>query len=177
VWNFFQDVPAVARCLPGAEYLGPKEDGLHNGKMSMTVGPFKAAFEGEAKVAYDAAANSIEMEGKGVDKKGASRGKMRMVCALHDKGGTTEVTINADIQLSGSIAQFGRTGIINEIASVLISDFASNVESELSVAGYEAGTGNTEKFYSTDSQKLSMNGGRLLWVSFKNWARSLFGGS
>jgi uncharacterized protein len=46
VWRFFHDVPRVAGCLPGAEYVGSQEDGRHLGKVSAKVGPFQASFEG-----------------------------------------------------------------------------------------------------------------------------------
>ncbi|MBS7699695.1 MULTISPECIES: SRPBCC family protein [unclassified Chelatococcus] len=131
VWSFFQDVPGVARCLPGAEYLGPKEDGKHTGKVSSKIGPFQASFEGEADVVYDDIAKSVHVEGKGVDKKGASRGKMIMDCRLFAEGDKTKVVVDADVQLSGAIAQFGRTGIINEVANVLVADFVRNAEAEL----------------------------------------------
>jgi carbon monoxide dehydrogenase subunit G len=74
VWRFFHDVPDVAACLPGAEYLGAKEDGRHAGKVSAKVGPFQASFEGEADVRYDEAAKSVALEGKGVDRKGVPVG-------------------------------------------------------------------------------------------------------
>ncbi len=49
VWAFFQDVPAVARCMPGAELTEDKGDGLYAGKVKAKLGPFGASFEGEAQ--------------------------------------------------------------------------------------------------------------------------------
>ncbi|HEX5079207.1 MAG TPA: SRPBCC domain-containing protein, partial [Geminicoccaceae bacterium] len=51
VWAFFQDVPAVARCAPGAELTEDKGDGLYAGRVRVRLGPFGAQFEGEARVA------------------------------------------------------------------------------------------------------------------------------
>ncbi len=31
VWSFLHDIAGVAVCVPGAEYLGSKEDGRHVG--------------------------------------------------------------------------------------------------------------------------------------------------
>ncbi len=53
VWAFFSDVPAVARCLPGAELTADKGDGTYAGKVSIKLGPFGAAFEGEATVKHN----------------------------------------------------------------------------------------------------------------------------
>jgi carbon monoxide dehydrogenase subunit G len=131
VWSFFRDVPRVAVCVPGAEYIGPKDDGRHAGKVSTKVGPFQASFEGEADVRYDEAAKSVALEGKGVDRKGASRGKMTMACALLESGAGTAIVVDSDVQLSGTIAQFGRTGLITEIANALVAGFVTNVEAAI----------------------------------------------
>ena len=181
IWAFFHDVPGVAACLPGAEYLGEKEPGSHAGRMSMKVGPFQAAFEGVADVTYDEAAQTVSMSGKGVDKRGASRGRMTMDCALHDAPGGTRVTIDADVQLSGSIAQFGRTGILQEIAATLISDFVANVEQALppreaeSAGGDGSATDAVASGTKPTAPRRELSGTRLLWLSLRNWVRSLFG--
>lgn len=133
VWDFFHDVGRVAACLPGAEYLGRREDGRHAGRVSAKVGPFQASFEGDAEIAYDDADHSVRAEGKGVDKKGGSRSRMTMTCGVSEVAGGTRVAVDADVQLSGAIAQFGRTGIITEIANVLIQDFVRNAEAALAV--------------------------------------------
>jgi len=134
VWRFFHDVPKVAGCLPGAEYVGSKEDGRHLGKVSARVGPFQTSFEGEAAVQYDEEKKSVALEGKGVDRKGASRGKMSMNCLLLPSGDLTGVVVDSDIQLSGAIAQFGRTGLISEVANALVANFVRNAETELGSA-------------------------------------------
>lgn len=63
VWSFFHDIPALAECLPGAEYIGPTEDGRHSGKLTSKIGPFQASFAGEASVTYDEAARTIALVG------------------------------------------------------------------------------------------------------------------
>lgn len=181
VWAFFHDIPAVADCLPGAEYLGQKEDGSHSGRMSVKVGPFQANFEGAADVSYDEAAHAAAMSGKGVDKRGASRGKMRMDVALHDEGGRTRVEVDADVQLSGSIAQFGRTGIVEEIAATLISDFVANVEQALPetaaapASRAEAAGAAAARQTGGAGGNRPLSGTRLLWISLRNWFRALVG--
>ena len=76
VWALFQDVPVVAGCMPGAELLADKGDGAYQGRVSMKLGPFSAAFEGEAQVTPDPATHSGHVEGKGTDKRGGSRSKL-----------------------------------------------------------------------------------------------------
>jgi carbon monoxide dehydrogenase subunit G len=138
VWAFFQDVPAVARCMPGAELLEDKGDGLFAGRIKVRLGPFGANFEGEAKVTADPATRSGHVEGKGVDRRGGSRTRMVMDYRLQPIGDGTEVTVDADVTLAGPIAQFGRTGLIQETANILVQDFVSALERKLA-AGSAAG--------------------------------------
>jgi carbon monoxide dehydrogenase subunit G len=180
VWSFFHDVPNVAKCLPGAEYLGTKDDGSIGGKVSAKVGPFQASFEGEAKVKYDEDAKKVEFEGKGVDRKGASRGKMSMLCTLAPEGNATRVDVAADVQLSGSIAQFGRTGLLTEIANQLVAEFVKNAETELGSRNAPAGAASP----GADNPALNSPGGSgavkplnttsLFFAALKAWFASFF---
>jgi carbon-monoxide dehydrogenase small subunit len=131
VWAILQDVQSVAACMPGAELLADKGDGLYSGRVGIKLGPFSASFEGDAQLTANAAERAGHLEGKGVDKRGGSRSKLVLDYRLSPSGEGTRVDIDADIQLSGPIAQFGRTGIINETANVLIRQFAQNVEAKL----------------------------------------------
>ncbi len=164
VWRFFHDVPGVAACLPGAEYLGPRDDGRHAGKVSAKVGPFQASFEGEADVRYDEDRKSVTLEGKGVDRKGASRGKMTMACTLQDAGAQTSIVVDSDVQLSGTIAQFGRTGLITEIANALVADFVDNAEAAIGARQPQSA-----------AAARPIGGLALLAMAFRGFFRSLFG--
>ena len=70
VWSFFQDVPEVAKCLPGAELTEDLGDGKFKGKLDAKVGPMSVSFEGKATVSADAAARTGVIEGAGADRRG-----------------------------------------------------------------------------------------------------------
>ena len=128
VWAMFADVPGVARCMPGAELSEERGDGSYAGRLGIKLGPFSANFDGEASVARDDANLSGHVEGRGIDKRGGSRSKLTMDYRLDPAGEGTRVTIDADLQLSGPVAQFGRTSIVNETAGILIAQFVRNLE-------------------------------------------------
>jgi carbon monoxide dehydrogenase subunit G len=176
VWAFFHDVPKVAACLPGAEYIGAKEQGQHLGKVSAKVGPFQASFEGEADVRYDEQNKSVALEGKGVDRKGASRGKMMMSCALQSSGAATGIVVDSDIQLSGTIAQFGRTGLIAEVANVLVADFVHNAEAAMgsSRSSMPDADAKAEAPSATAAVAKPISGFSLLVMSIRGVIRSWF---
>jgi carbon monoxide dehydrogenase subunit G len=181
VWAFFQDVPAVARCMPGAELLEDKGDGLYAGKVKVKLGPFGASFEGEAKVSPDPASHSGHVEGKGVDRRGGSRTRMVMDYRLAQAEAGTEVTVDADVTLAGAIAQFGRTSLIRETANILVRDFASALEAELApaVTAAPAAEEQPQRAKEPEPEPRPVGAGsvalRAFWAWLTNLLRGLFG--
>jgi carbon monoxide dehydrogenase subunit G len=137
VWEFFQQVPEVAQCMPGAELTEDKGDGTYGGKLSVKLGPMSSSFEGEATVTPDAAARTATIEGKGTDRRGGSRGQVKVEYRLADAPEGTVVSVDADVTLSGAAAQFGRSGLINEMSNRLIAEFVTCLEAKLGAATVE----------------------------------------
>jgi uncharacterized protein len=165
VWQFFQDVPSVAECLPGAELTEDRGDGTYAGKVSVKLGPMAANFEGEAKVTPDAEGRRGSIDGKGADRRGGSRGQVKVVYILQQVDGGTKVSIDADVTLSGAAAQFGRTGLINEMSNRLIGDFVSCVEGKLAAETPEA---------AAEVKAADVKGFTLFLESLIAWIRRLF---
>lgn len=139
VWELFQDVPALAGCLPGAELTEDKGGGRYAGAVSVKLGPMTAKFEGEATVVPDAATKTGSVSGKGVDKRGGSQGQMKMQYGIEPAGeGGSKVTVDADVMLAGAAAQFGRTGLIQEMSKRLIGEFVECVNGKLAASSVEA---------------------------------------
>lgn len=168
VWGFFQDIPAVAQCLPGAELTTDKGNNTYGGKVSIKLGPLTAVFEGDAVVTSDAHARTALIDGKGVDRRGGSRGQVKVVYALTDLGGATKVAIDADVQLSGAAAQFGRTGLINEMTTRLIDEFVACLEAKLAAATLDEAM--------AISNPTHVRGFSFFWMSLRSWLRRLFRG-
>lgn len=166
VWDFFQEVPSVAQCLPGAELTGQDESGAYQGTLSAKLGPMTAVFEGTATVSPDAEARTARLEGKGVDKKGGSRGQVKVDYSLLPDETGTKVTVDADVQLSGPAAQFGRTGLINEMARRLIEDFVSCLEAKLAAETKEE---------ASTIEAAELKGVSLFFASLWAWIKKLFG--
>ncbi|HEX9643875.1 MAG TPA: SRPBCC family protein [Acidimicrobiia bacterium] len=131
VWELFQDVPELALCMPGAELTEDRGDGTYAGKVSVKLGPLTATFEGEARVSSDHADRTGTVDGTGVDRRGGSRGQVKVAYAIERSDGGARVTVDADVTLSGAAAQFGRTGLIKEMSSRLIDQFVHCIEAKL----------------------------------------------
>lgn len=166
VWAFFQDVPSVAQCLPGAELSGQNDDGSFAGKLAAKLGPMAAAFEGQCTVTPDHSTRSATIEGKGVDKRGGSRGQVKVDYAVHGVDAGSKVTVDADIQLSDPAAQFGRTGLINEMSKRLIADFVGCLEAKLEAETVEE----AESIRASEVRGLS-----LFFASLWAWLKKVFG--
>lgn len=166
VWELFQDIPSVAQCLPGAELQGQSDDGSYDGKLSVKLGPMEAAFEGKATVSPDPDTKSAVIEGKGVDKRGGSRGQVRVNYAIVPEGSGAKVSVNADVTLSGPAAQFGRTGLINEMSKRLIGEFVDCLEAKL---------GATNQAEAGAIQAGEVRGISLFFASLWSWLKGLFG--
>ena len=165
VWDMFQDVGSVAQCLPGAELSGQSEDGSYEGKLSVKLGPITAAFEGKATVTPDADTMSALIEGKGVDKTGGSRGQVKVRYDIEPFEAGSRVSVDADITLSGPAAQFGRTGLINEMSRRLISEFVECLETKLSAQSAEEAASVTAG---------EVKGLTLFFSALWSWLKKLF---
>lgn len=132
VWILFRDVPELARCLPGANLTADNGDGTYEGTVSVNLGPISASFDGKATIAFDDEAYLSTIKGRGVDRSGGSQGRVEVDVQLSDVDGThTDVTIDAKVMLAGPIAQFGRTGLVNEVSKRLIDEFSDCLHAKL----------------------------------------------
>lgn len=151
-WDFFQDVPKVATCFPGANLTEQTEDGIYKGNVSIKLGPFSATFEGEATYEPDQQQKSGKVEGKAIDKRGGSRSSLLLNFKLLEiDGEKSQVDFDADIQLAGPIAQFGRVGVIEQAAELLIAEFVKNVEGRIS----ESSSNSDHQVHQTNKQSVS----------------------
>jgi carbon monoxide dehydrogenase subunit G len=138
VWELFNDVPELARCLPGAELTADNGDGTYEGKVLVKLGPITSSFDGKATVLFDDAGFKSTIKGRGVDRSGGSQGRVEVAVQLVDvEGIRTDVKIDAEVMLAGPIAQFGRTGLVNEVSKRLIDEFSACLQAKLDAESVE----------------------------------------
>lgn len=131
VWDFFGDIPQVALCLPGAEMTEDLGDGAYEGKVGISMGPVKMAFDGAAKILErDDAAKKMVIDGAGADQKGRGNAKLLLTAQLSPTTSGTKVSMVQDLQLSGAAAQYGR-GMITDVSQVLMGQFADNMQQRI----------------------------------------------
>jgi carbon-monoxide dehydrogenase small subunit len=134
VWNFFSDIGAVAACLPGASLAGEPVDGHVDGQIKIKVGPISAEFQGIADVTRDDASRTGTIVGAGKDKRSNSstRGLIGYAVKPADVENQTRVDLSIGFTLTGALAQFSRSGLIQDVAGRIIAVFVQNLETRLS---------------------------------------------
>jgi uncharacterized protein len=131
VWAFFDNIPQVAACLPGAELTDDLGDNKYLGKVAIRMGPVKMQFSGNAEIKErDDAAKRVVVDAAGAEEKGRGQAAMLVTAKLSSVGGGTKVEVVQDLQLSGAAAQYGR-GMIADVTAILMRDFATNMQNRI----------------------------------------------
>ena len=137
VWEALIDVERVAPCLPGAAITGRNDDGSYNGTFKVKIGPTSAAYSGKLQMEnIDESAHSATMQAQGTDKRGQGGAKATIVSSVAEAGsGATRVEVSTDYHITGRLARFGRGGMIEDISTRLLNDFATCLQTSLAGSG------------------------------------------
>jgi uncharacterized protein len=131
VWRFFDNIPQVASCLPGAELTRDLGDNKYEGRVAIRMGPVRLQFTGTADITErDDNSKKLVVHAAGADVKGRGQAAMIVSAALSQKGRGTKVAVTQDLQLSGAAAQYGR-GMISDVSGVLMRDFSANMQDRI----------------------------------------------
>lgn len=130
-WKILTDVERVAPCLPGATLLSVDGDEF-TGAVKVKVGPITVSYKGLASfVEKDATAHRVVLKADGKETRGNGNAAAVVTAQLREEGPTTTaVTITTDLTISGKAAQFGR-GVLADVATTLIGQFAKRLEADL----------------------------------------------
>jgi carbon monoxide dehydrogenase subunit G len=131
VWQFFDNIPQVAACLPGAELTEDLGGEKYKGRVAVRMGPVRLSFAGTADIAErDDAGKRIVVHASGADEKGRGQASMIVTATLVRSGRGTKVAVTQDLQLSGAAAQYGR-GMISDVTAVLMRDFSTTMQDRI----------------------------------------------
>jgi carbon monoxide dehydrogenase subunit G len=171
VWRFFDDIPQVAACLPGAELTDDLGDDRYRGRVAIRVGPVKLQFAGTAEIKErDDAAKRVVLDANGADEKGRGQAALLVTATLASTAKGTRVDVAQDLQLAGAAAQYGR-GMISDVSSVLMRDFAANMQRRISAI--DRGVSPDQVSGAAPASGLGI-GLRAAWMAIKRVARRFF---
>lgn len=124
LWSLLLDVERTARCMPGGELTETVDDRTWRGKVNIRLGMVSLAFAGTVKMTErDDAAHWVKLRAEGVEQKGKGAASATVTSWLDPRGAETAVKIQADLQLTGAVAQVSR-GLLPEISRRLTDQFA-----------------------------------------------------
>ncbi|SFO28520.1 SRPBCC family protein [Amycolatopsis rubida] len=133
-WTVLTDVPRIAPCLPGAT-VEPADGDSYRGSVSMKVGPIKVSYGGTAAFReLDEPARRMVLDARGKEKTGKGSAAAVVTVTLHEASSDkTRVDVHTDLQITGKLAQFGRSAMA-DVGARLIGQFATNLEALLAPA-------------------------------------------
>jgi uncharacterized protein len=173
VWAFLIDPHQVVSCLPGATIVDKIDDRTYTGTITVKVGPVMATYKGRicferlAPESYEA-----EITGQGQEERGRGGAQMRMVSRLSRlESGGTEVTVSAEVNLMGLLAQFGR-GVIQDVSDQLFQQFTASMKHKL-----EANSPGGRPHPPAQAEHLNVLslGSRALGRAIRRWLHRIFG--
>ena len=189
-WAILTDVERIAPCMPGAELTELIDENSFKGKVSVRLGPVALTFAGDARFEdRDDAGHSARVKAQGRDAKGRGGANANVDFRLIPADdGTTEVRIHTNLQLSGSVAQYGRgVGMIKDVATQLIDRFADALHQQIVAERGPSGEAEEAAADAGDAQPAPPPasaakpisgfslGASVMWNAFLRWLKGLFG--
>jgi len=172
VWRFVMDPQQVAACMPGAALDEIVDAQTFLGAIKVKVGAITTQYKGRVQLTHvDEQARVVEMTAQGRETGGgtASATMSSRLRALPD--GSTEVSAEASLDLTGRVMQVGR-GMIQGISHELFQQFVACATARL-----EAGEGSAAPGSSAATEqpiRLVPLVLRVLWSSIVRAVRRLF---
>ncbi|HEV2155278.1 xanthine dehydrogenase family Fe-S subunit [Bradyrhizobium sp.] len=156
VFAMFDDIAAIAACLPGVSLSAPPRPERVEGSIRVRLGPIAAAFEGAARVERDPATLSGRIVGIGADQRShsATQGEIRYRLLPREGGAATAVELSIGYTLTGMLAQVGRPGLVRDLAKRLVAEFAANLDRHMSGATSAQAAATELSFWSIASDVL-----------------------
>jgi carbon monoxide dehydrogenase subunit G len=138
LWAYLLDVERVAPCMPGAELTDTVDDRTWKGKVNAKFGPVALSFAGTVTIQErDDAAHRVVLSAKGMEQKGKGAANATVTSWLEPGDGGTTVKMQADITLSGAVAQLSR-GLLPEVSKKLTQEFADCLQANMEAGGAAA---------------------------------------
>jgi carbon-monoxide dehydrogenase small subunit len=133
VWEMFGRIREIASCMPGVTLVGEPTTDHAAGQIRIKIGPISTEFRGEANIERDERTFSGRIVGAGSDARSSSatKGMIRYQLLPAEEGRATAVKVTVGYTLTGMLAQFGRSGIVQDVAARLTRDFVANLEARL----------------------------------------------
>jgi uncharacterized protein len=182
VWAYLLDVEKIAPCMPGAEITELVDDRNWKGRMNMKFGPMSLVFAGQVTLRErDDVARRVVLAAKGMEQKGKGAATATVTSWLEPDGAGTRVKMQADITLTGTVAQLSR-GLVPEVSKKLTAQFADCLHESMTAEADVRNAGPTTSTLAAPAPTLARPVGAIrlglsaAWSLIVGFVRRLFGG-
>jgi uncharacterized protein len=135
LWDHLLDVQRIAPCMPGAELTEVVDERRWKGRLKMKLGPVAMAFVGTVTMEErDDDARRVVLKAQGMESKGKGAATATVTSWLEPGDGVTTVKMQADISLSGFVAQVSR-GMLPDVSAKLTRQFADCLQAGMTSGG------------------------------------------
>ncbi len=174
-WEFLQDIPGVASCMPGAEITDKVDEHNYKGKVKMKIGPAAMAFNGDIVINnVDAEKRELNLVGKGQDSKGTSSATMDLTAWITEAdAGRSTLKGSASVTVTGKAASLGGR-MMMQVADQIMNQFGANFSDHVAAMGVGREAEEAREHIAEQPQEI--NGLKFMWTVFIGWLKSLFGG-
>ncbi len=129
-WAHFNDIASVAECFPGAQ-VSEADETSFSGTVKVKLGPIALQYSGSGTfIEKDEAAHRFVVDAKGKDKRGNGTAGAKVTVVMTDAAGSTDVSVDTDLAITGKPAQFGR-GVMQDVSDKLLGQFVTCLEQRL----------------------------------------------
>lgn len=138
VWAFLNDPHNVVSCMPGASLKEIVDDAQFIGSVKLRIGAVSAQYQGTITyVERDAAGRVVKMLAAGNERGGGTVSGTILTRLEPQGGGSTRVSCESSIDLTGKIIQVGR-GMIEGVSAQIIKQYVGNVRKLLEAPAAQA---------------------------------------
>jgi carbon monoxide dehydrogenase subunit G len=136
-WDVLSDLEQIVPLMPGAQLTGRDGDD-YLGKVKVKVGPVITEFSGKANfVDRDQEHHRAVINGRGREARGTGNAAATVTTQLHQDGDRTRVTVDTDLKIVGTLAQFG-SGMLQQVSEKLLGEFVQSLEAMLAASAEPA---------------------------------------
>jgi carbon monoxide dehydrogenase subunit G len=184
VWRYLLDVDKVAPCMPGAQLTETIDDHNWKGRVNMKFGPVALSFAGTVTMQdRDDDAHRVVLHASGMEQRGKGAANATVTSNLEPAGDGTKVRMQADVTLTGAVAQLSR-GLLPDVSAKLTQQFANCLRTNMAAEAATSSARETAEaspgMVTAPSKAAAPVGGLRLGLSamfsgIVRWFRKLFG--
>ena len=175
VWAFLIDPYKTVSCLPGSELTGQEDERTYTGAVTVAVGAVRVAYGGTVVFEdIDVERRYVRIVGRGREKTGSGSAQMTMESTVLAVEGGSEVTIDAEIRVTGKLVRFGR-GMIETVSAELLEDFRTRLAARLAAEETDPDVPAREDAEGAAGRPEAISLVGLLWRAFRSWLRRALG--